>query len=101
MPIEVKDLGYQPIAKSEDDGTTTGTLVKQTEWIATGKEVHDPEFAKLMEPASDFAEEERCRKEKKFGLDRITAPDGTVETLRLDEIEQRKTEMGYGVAKRA
>lgn len=99
MPIVEKDLGLQPKVTRGDDGVYNAELVPSKEWVATGKEIKDPEFAKLMDGASEQAEEDRARRESMFGLDRITDPYGNVETIRLDEIEEKKKH-GYGIRKR-
>jgi hypothetical protein len=114
MPIEVKHLGLQPKAEMTTDLEKTtlpdGTnvyspvykaeMVDTTEWVATGKEVHDPEFAKLTADSTVASEHEDWRRESIFGTDKISTPDGLSEIrARNDQIQMLRGQ-GYGVKPR-
>lgn len=109
MPIEVKHLGLQPKVETSTeiekttlpDGKVVHTpinnvsLVDSTETIATGAEIRDPEFAKLLDDTHVhcLAEEEKLN--KAFGVEKITSPNGEVTRLRGDKIETAK-QYGFG-----
>lgn len=109
MPIEVKKLGLQPKVEMTTELTKVKTpdgktlhqptykaeLVDSVEYVATGKEIQDPEFAKLM---SDTADHDGAQKEKFasiFGMDRISTPQGGETMVRGDQVELLKSQ-GYG-----
>jgi len=113
MPIEIKKLGLQPKAEMTTDiekttlpdGTNVyspvykASLVESQEITATGKEIHDPEFAKLMDDTADY---DGARKEKVasfFGMDKISLPQGGETLARNDQIQMLKGQ-GYGVRPR-
>lgn len=110
MPIEVKKLGLQPkvemsteVAKTElPDGSNVyspvynASLVDSVEITATGKEVHDPEFAKLLDDTTEHSNTEDERRESVFGNDWISTPDGKGQIrARNDQIQTLKGQ-GYG-----
>lgn len=109
MPIEQIDLGLQPKVEMTTDIEKTVTpegdniyspryeasLVPSTEWRATGKEVHDPEFARLLDDATDHSNQEDWRKNSIFGTDRISTPDGGEIVARNDQIQMLQRQ-GYG-----
>lgn len=95
MPIEVKDLGLQPKVVEGDDGTFNASLVPSTEWIATGKEVHDPEFAKLLDDTTEYSGAEEERKVSIFGMERISTASGESTIVRGDRVGFYKSQ-GYG-----
>lgn len=95
MPIEEIDLGLQPKVTELDDGTMDAQMVPSKEWRATGKEVHDPEFGKLLDQATEFSEGDSARKESIFGMERMSLPGGGETLVRGDKVEQAKRQ-GYG-----
>lgn len=99
MPIEKIDLGLQPKVVQGDDGTYNASLVPSTEWIATGKEVHDPDFAKLLDDSADQSNTDDERRESIFGLERISTPTGESATVRGDKVSFYKSQ-GYGIRSR-
>jgi hypothetical protein len=99
LPIEVKNLGLQPKVVAADDGTYNASLVPSTEWTATGKEIHDPEFAKLMDDTAEYKGSEDERKESIFGMDLISTPTGESTRVRGDKVPFYKSQ-GYGVRPR-
>jgi len=99
MPIEVKDLGLQPKVVEGDDGTYNASLVPSTEWTATGKEIHDPEFAKLLDDSAEAAGEEKERKQSIFGMEKLSNPFGGETAIRADKVDFMKSQ-GYGLRER-
>lgn len=113
MPIEVKKLGLQPKAtmttdleKTElPDGTNIyspvykAEMVESEEIIATGKEIHDPEFAKLMDDTADYDGEKKEKAVSFFGMEKISTPDGKEILARGDQIHSLQ-QSGYGVRPR-
>jgi len=99
MPIEERDLGLQPKVTQADDGTYNASLVPSKEWIATGKEVHDPDFAKLLDDSTDYSNTEDERRESIFGVERISTPTGESTTVRGDKVPFYKSQ-GYGLRPR-
>jgi hypothetical protein len=99
VPIEEIDLGLQPKVTVDDDGNYNAEMVPSKEWRATGKEVHDPEFGKLLDQASDYSNEEDARRESIFGQEIMSNPWGGQTAIRGDKVDQMKTQ-GYGVRER-
>lgn len=99
MPIVQKNLGLQPKVVQADDGTYNASLVPSSEWTATGKEVHDPEFAKLLDDSTEQSNSEDERRESIFGVERISTPTGESTTVRGDKVSFYKSQ-GYGVRSR-
>jgi len=114
MPIVTKKLGLQPKAEMTTeiekttlpDGTNVyspvykAEMVEQEETIATGKEIHDPEFAKLLDDATDHSNHEDWRRASIFGMDKISNPNGEGETLARNDQIQLLRNQGYGVKPR-
>lgn len=108
MPIEIKKLGLQPKVEMTTELTKTSTpdgdvysptykasLVESEEITATGKEIKDPEFAKLMSGTADYDGERKEKFKSIFGMDRISTPTGGQIDVRGDQVALLK-QQGYG-----
>lgn len=95
MPIEVKDLGLQPKVTTDDQGVYNAELVPSQEIVATGKEVHDPEFGKLLDQTNEWSSAEDERKESIFGMERMSDLQGGETRVRGDKVDYMKSQ-GYG-----
>jgi len=99
MPIEIKDLGLQPKVTTDDDGVFNAELVPSQEIVATGKEVNDPEFGKLLDATTEWSDTETERKVSIFGMEKMSLPWGGETLVRGDHVEQMKAS-GYGKRER-
>lgn len=95
MPIEIKDLGLQPKVTSDDQGTYNAEMVPSQEIVATGKEVNDPEFGKLLDATAEWSDSEAERKQSIFGMERMSLPQGGETEVRGDKVDYMKSH-GYG-----
>jgi hypothetical protein len=99
MPIVVKDLGLQPKVTTDDEGIFNAELVPSQEITATGKEIHDPEFAKLLDDTTEWSDSEAERKNSIFGMEKMSLPWGGETLVRGDHVEEMKAS-GYGARAR-
>lgn len=99
MPIVVKDLGLQPKVVQDDKGVYNASLVPSQEITATGKEIHDPEFGKLLDATAEHADTEAERKNSIFGMERMSLPQGGETLVRGDRVDFMKSQ-GYGKRER-
>jgi len=95
MPIVVKDLGLAPKVVQDDAGVYNASLVPSQEITATGKEVNDPEFGKLLDATTEWSDTEAERKNSIFGMERMSLPQGGETLVRGDKVDFMKSQ-GYG-----